>query len=69
MQKHCTNPLISRCGRCGESLARYSEDDGPAEWFCLDCDRWRLTEPSVGDLDDVEVLLLLTAVLISEDPS
>lgn len=59
-RKHCTL-VVDRCPRCGAVLGWYE-----GESFCVDCDRWTLTEP-IPALDDVDAMLLALAKLIRED--
>jgi hypothetical protein len=61
---HSSGPLICRCSRCGGVLGRYQEGDEPADWFCVDCHRWR---PTLETIDDVEAVLLAMAKLISDN--
>jgi hypothetical protein len=68
MRRHCTNPLIYRCGKCAGVLGRYQEGDEPADWFCIDCDRWRLSEPTASEaLDERAAVLLALAAMLSEE--
>jgi hypothetical protein len=59
-KRHCSGPLIERCPECGQPMALYE-----GEFYCPDGPRWTVTEPN--PLDDVEAVLLMAAVLISEE--
>jgi hypothetical protein len=50
--------VVDRCPRCGAVVLNYE-----GNIICPDCVTWRPVEP----LDDVESMLLWTAILLSEE--